>query len=1090
MRAPLLLLCAAASLLSLATSASSLQAALWSPSRIADLNAQQYNERVVGDGAGGAIVAWRDNRSSSDQVFVQHLLSSGSVDPAWPSNGLLIGPFNNSLALVSDGSGGAIVSWDQTASQVLYAQHVLASGVVDPAWPSGGVLFCSALNTRNTLQPVTDGAGGAIIAWADSRNGNFDIYAQRILASGAAGWPVNGVAVVAATGTQSAPAAASDGSGGMILCWQSNSTEIDAQRITSAGTVASGWAAGGVVICAAAGNQSKPAICTDGSSGAIIEWVDTRNAHADIYAMRVRSNGNLGSGWTADGVNVFTSTTNQATLSIIADGSGGAISAWSDGADIFAQRITSSGSAAWTANGVHVCTAADNQQLPSLAPDGSSGAFIVWHDRGLENPNPHPDVFVHHVQSAGAVDPSWPANGARVTFDGATGTGPGHEPVIAASGAGNAFVAWDGSTQNVNVMEINSTWTQLVPLQVTVAPSASGSVTVSPSQLSYAVGTQISLAAGGPFPFLNWSGDASGSGNPLTLTMDGPKNVTANFAAYTLTTAASPAGVGTVTRSPDQSLYPPGQVTLTATVTYNGYQFDHWSGDASGSVNPVQLDVNGNKSVTANFTLIPPSCGHWSVVGISGGGGRPAQWDPVNARVLQVGGGSQGQAAAVRQFTIAAGWSQITTAGSGPSNGLDLNQLVFDSQRNRMLSVGGTNWKLDPYNDVWALSLSGTPTWSLVSGNPTALTRFYFTAIYDPVRDRVIIYGGSISGHATGDVWSLSLSGTPTWTQITPSGPAPPVRDHHVAIYDPVRDRMIIHGGFGTAAPLNDTWALSLSGTPTWSQLTPQGAPPPPMWSSAAIYDPVRDRFMVISGYAATEFDTDHVWALSLATEPFWTQLPSEGVNLGARGEHVAVYEPDLDLIVASGGNSDLDGSVLFDTRRLDCAGGLWLQAGAVNGSVQVVPSKACYATNDQVTLVASPSGGAMFDHWIGDASGNANPLDVTMDASKTIFAEILPRDTGVEDAPLSFALDVWPNPSAGPFQIRYALPREAPVRLSVYDIAGREVVRLVSGSQPTGRHTVSWSVPRNGSRPRSGVYLVRYETPAGGWTRRIVLVK
>src|SRR5262249_44587994 len=137
------------------------------------------------------------------------------------------------------------------------------------------------------------------------------------------------------------------------------------------------------------------------------------------------------------------------------------------------------------------------------------------------------------------------------------------------------------------------------------------------------------------------------------------------------------------------------------------------------------------------------------------------------------------------------------------------------------------------------------------------------------------------------------------------------------------------------------------------------------------------------------------------------------------------------------------------DTRRLDCAGGWWLQTGAANGIVQVVPNKACFQNNEHATLVASPSGGAAFNQWLGDASGNANPLDVTMSASKNIFADIVGRTTGVEDLPLAFAIDVHPNPTTGPASIEYALPRQARVSVRVYDIAGREVARLVDGVQP-----------------------------------------
>src|SRR5262249_38939654 len=178
-------------------------------------------------------------------------------------------------------------------------------------------------------------------------------------------------------------------------------------------------------------------------------------------------------------------------------------------------------------------------------------------------------------------------------------------------------------------------------------------------------------------------------------------------------------------------------------------------------------------------------------------------------------------------------------------------------------------------------------------------------------------------------------------------------------------------------------------------------------------YDPLRDRMIVLSGLGAQGTDTDHTWFLSLKSEPFWTVLPDGPVSLGTRAEHAAVYDPDLDLVLVAGGDSGT--GAFTDTKRLDCAGGWWLEAGADNGSVQVDPIQACYANGEHVTLVASPSGGAMFDHWLGDASGNSNPLDVTMDASKTIFAQIVPRTTGVEDLPVAFAVSVRPNPSAGP---------------------------------------------------------------------------
>ncbi len=84
-------------------------------------------------------------------------------------------------------------------------------------------------------------------------------------------------------------------------------------------------------------------------------------------------------------------------------------------------------------------------------------------------------------------------------------------------------------------------------------------------------------------------------------------NITANhtvaaaFAAdaYTLTTAAI--GVGTVDRDLDQPTYDFGTlVTLTATPG-SGWAFTGWSGDASGSTNPLEVTIDAPKSVTATF---------------------------------------------------------------------------------------------------------------------------------------------------------------------------------------------------------------------------------------------------------------------------------------------------------------------------------------------------------------------------------------------------------------------------------------------------------------------------------------------------------
>ena len=76
-----------------------------------------------------------------------------------------------------------------------------------------------------------------------------------------------------------------------------------------------------------------------------------------------------------------------------------------------------------------------------------------------------------------------------------------------------------------------------------------------------------------------------------------------------------------------------------------------------------------------------------------------------------------------------------------------------------------------------------------------------------------------------GDVWALSLSGSPAWTQLSPSGAPPDPRYFHTAIYDPVRDRMLIADGNTASGNPDDVWELSLS-TPAWNQFVTTGSLP------------------------------------------------------------------------------------------------------------------------------------------------------------------------------------------------------------------------------------------------------------------------
>ncbi len=135
--------------------------------------------------------------------------------------------------------------------------------------------------------------------------------------------------------------------------------------------------------------------------------------------------------------------------------------------------------------------------------------------------------------------------------------------------------------------------------------AVNGSVGKSPIQASYNFGSSVVLTptANSGYSFTSWSGDASGTSNPLSVIMDANKSITANFTlnSYSLTVISNN---GSVLKVPSQTAYNHGStVQLTATPNF-GYTFTSWSGDASGSSNPLTVTMTSNKNITANYTAI------------------------------------------------------------------------------------------------------------------------------------------------------------------------------------------------------------------------------------------------------------------------------------------------------------------------------------------------------------------------------------------------------------------------------------------------------------------------------------------------------
>ena len=259
------------------------------------------NPQITSDGSGGAVVTWYDNRGGSQyDIYAQRVDSSGT--PQWTTNGVELrgtGVTNNAWdpEITSDGSGGAIVTWfdNRSGSQWgIYARKVDSSGT--PRWTANGVELRGTGVTNNAKYPqiASDGSGGAIVTWNDYRSGSrSDIYARSIDSSGTPQWTANGVELrgTGVTGDAYDPEITSDGSGGAIVTWydyrSGSKYDIYAQRVDSSGVPR--WTANGVELrgTGVTNDAWYPRITSDGSGGAVVTWYDDRSGKEDIYAQRV-----------------------------------------------------------------------------------------------------------------------------------------------------------------------------------------------------------------------------------------------------------------------------------------------------------------------------------------------------------------------------------------------------------------------------------------------------------------------------------------------------------------------------------------------------------------------------------------------------------------------------------------------------------------------------------------------------------------------------------------------------------------------------------------------------------------------------------
>ncbi len=234
-----------------------------------------------------------------------------------------------------------------------------------------------------------------------------------------------------------------------------------------------------------------------------------------------------------------------------------------------------------------------------------------------------------------------PAEGGTTTGAGSYNAGA-NVTVTATPNSGYTFTNWtDGltiaSTDSSYIFDLNASRNLAANFTAKAAETYAlnviadnGTVLKVPVKTAYNSGDVVVLTAtpATGFTFTGWTGDATGSQNPLPVTMNANKNITANFTenlpnTFTLNVTAFN---GSVLKDPNLNAYNNGDIVLLTATPNSEYTFTGWSGDANGSQNPLSVTMNENKNITANFTAQNPvgpivvlgSAGDFSILTKSG----------------------------------------------------------------------------------------------------------------------------------------------------------------------------------------------------------------------------------------------------------------------------------------------------------------------------------------------------------------------------------------------------------------------------------------------------------------------------------------
>ena len=539
--------------------------------------------------------------------------------------------------------------------------------------------------------------------------------------------------------------------------------------------------------------------------------------------------------------------------------------------------------------------------------------------------------------------------------------------LLAIPDEGYVFSKWGGDISgDVNPKELRITNSCCIianfireeyPLIINI--EGKGSVVKTPDRTNYKFEEEVSLSAVPEEGWLfdRWEGDITGTDNPTSLVVDEPKEVTAVFVKEKFEITLSVTGDGSITITPQKEEYGYGEVITLEAVPENGYLFDSWAEDISGTENPKIITVEGPLNIKAIFTkdefpLIINIEGKGSVIK------TPNKTDYAFEEEVNLN--------AVPEE----GW--LFDRWEGDITGTDNPTLLVVDEPKEVTAVF--------IKEKYEITLSVTG-----EGSITITPQKEEYEYGDEIKLEAVPENGYLFSN-----WTENISGTVNPKIITVEGPlnikAIFAKDEYPLVINKEGEGSIIKTpnknvySFGEEVNLSaipeegwlfDRWEGDITGTDNPTSLMVDK----PMEATAVFVKEKYEITLSVTGEGSItitpqkeEYEYGEIININAKPDDGWI-FDSWSGNLNSNINPFSFAAEEDNKIIAN---------FVFE--------GYSLNINTIGvGSVNKIPDKNKYEENEEVLLEAVSSDHYHFVQWSGDVNSNENPLILNMDSSKNI---------------------------------------------------------------------------------------------------------